>query len=586
MHTLKTCLVVLVVLLSAACSPRAPDAAPDAAEAFHALLDKHWATARTEKIYFRTDPDGWRMDGPLSEHTAEARERRRQFNEEILAALDEISPDTLSAADKTSYRVFRYERDTERASHAQPEHYFPFTSLFGYHTYFAESPSNTSFLNADDYRDYLVSLADFTRYNREHIEVLREAVAAGYTHYCGSIGDYATTIDTHIVTDATQSGLYVPFTKFPGNVAEDQRAAFVEEGVALIHDVVVPGYRELLGFFNNEYLPACRPEPGITSLDGGDDYYQYLITYFTTTDMSAAEIHELGKAEVERIRAEMRAIIDAVGFDGDFDAFIEFLRTDPRFYASSADELLGRAALISKTAEGELPRFFTRLPRATYKIVGNPGRGAYYMAPTGDGTDSGTYFVEIGDLESEPLYALEALSLHEAVPGHHLQSTLAQELDLPEFRRGLYHSAFGEGWGLYSERLGKEMGFYQDPYSDFGRLSYEAWRASRLVVDTGLHAFGWSRQQAVDFMLENTALSEPDINKEIDRYITWPAQALSYKIGELKILELRARAEAELGTAFDIRRFHDMVVGNGSLPIAVLEDMVTDWIAAEKAAAR
>ena len=583
MDKLHTFLLSALAATLLGCAPN--DDAADASAAFHALLAKHWAAAEAEKIFFRTDPDGWRMDGRLSEHTAEARARRADFNDEVLAELSAISPNELDAADRTSYRIFKYERETERESYRQPEHYFPFTSLFGYHTYFAESPASTSVLSASDYDDYLVSLADFTRYNREHIAALREAVGAGYTHYCGSIADYAQTIDAHIVTTPENSGLYVPFTRFPGNIGDDARAAYTERGVKLINDVIVPGYRELLAFFNDEYLPACRAEPGITSLSGGDEYYQYLITYFTTTDMTAAAIHELGLSEVERIRAEMQAIIERVGFDGDFDAFVEFLREDPRFYAKTADELLGRAALISKTAEGELPRFFTRLPRATYKIVGNPTRGAYYMAPSGDGTDSGTYFVEIGDLNSEPLYALEALSLHEAVPGHHLQATLAQELDLPVFRRDLYHSAFGEGWGLYSERLGKEMGFYQDPYSDFGRLSYEAWRACRLVVDTGLHAFGWSRQQAVDFMLENTALSEADIRKEVDRYITWPAQALSYKIGELKIRELRAKAESELGAAFDIRRFHDMVVGNGSLPIAVLEDMVADWIAAETAAA-
>lgn len=581
MHNMRILLLSIVAAALVACAPE--DNTEQASAAFHALLDRHWAAANEEKIFFRTDPDGWRMHGRLSEHTAEARARRARFNDEVLAQLAGISVDDLDAADKISYRIFKYERETERESYRQPEHFFPFTSLFGYHTYFAEAPASMTFLGTGDYDDYLVSLADFTRYNREHIAVLREAVAAGYTHYCGSIADYAKTIEEHIVAAAEQSGLYVPFTRFPGNIGEDARAAYTSKGVELIDDVVVPGYRELLAFFNEEYLPACRAEPGITSLPGGDDYYQYLVTYFTTTDMTAAQIHRLGLSEISRVRAEMQAIIDGVGFEGDFDAFVGFLREDPRFYAKTADELLGRAALISKTAEGELPRFFTRLPRATYKIVGNPTRGAYYMAPSGDGTDSGTYFVEIGDLDSEPLYSLEALSLHEAVPGHHLQSTLAQELDVPAFRRDLYHSAFGEGWGLYSERLGKEMGFYQDPYSDFGRLSYEAWRACRLVVDTGLHAFGWSRQQAVDFMLENTALSEADINKEVDRYITWPAQALSYKIGELKIRELRARAESELGPAFDIRRFHDRVVGNGSLPIAVLEDMVADWVAAERA---
>ena len=579
------CRILAAIVASSsltACSPSEIESAPNTGSAFHALLDEHWAQAKTEKIFFRTDPDAWRMDGRLSEHTAEARARRQQFNDEVMAKLAEISTDELDAKDRLSYRIFKYERETERESYRQLDHFFPITSLFGYHTYFAESPANTTFLSVRDYEGYLVSLADFTRYNREHIQMLREAVEGGYTHYCGSIAEYGKTIEAHIVDEPEQSGLYAPFTNFPTTVNENQRARFIDEGVELINVVVVPGYRELLDFFNDEYLPACRTEVGVASLPSGDDYYQYLITYFTTTDMTAAEIHELGVSEVGRIRSEMEAIIETVDFDGDFKEFVDFLRTDPRFYAKTDQELLGRAALISKTAEGELPRFFTLLPRATYKIVGDPNRGAFYVAPSGDGTDSGTYFVKIGDLESEPLYALEALSLHEGVPGHHLQSALAQELDLPEFRRDLYHSAYGEGWALYSERLGKEMGFYQDPYSDFGRLTYEAWRACRLVVDTGLHKFGWSRQQAVDFMLDNTALSVADINKEIDRYITWPAQALSYKIGELKLRELRARAEAELGASFDIRRFHDMVVGNGSLPIAVLEDMVVEWIAAEK----
>ena len=569
------------VFVLAACSPTATDDGAAAETAFHALLDEHWAAASAEKVFFRTDPDAWRMDGELSEHTPEARARRQQFNEVVLSKLADINVDDLGADDQLSYRIFKYERETERESYAQRDHLFPITSMFGYHTYFAEAPSNMSFLSSSDYDDYLVSLADFTRYNREYIELLRDAIQAGYTHYCESISGYASTIEEHIVGDATQSLLFVPFTRFPGNVSDDQRAEYSSKGVELIDAVIVPGYEELLDVFVNEYLPACRTDVAISSLPDGDDYYRYLIRYFTTTEMTAAEIHELGVSELSRIHAEMLEIIDAVDFEGDLKAFIDYLREDPKFYARSDEELLGRAALISKTAEGELPRFFTLLPRATYKIAGNENRGAYYMPPSGDGTDSGTYFVTTGDLTSVPLYTLEALSLHEGVPGHHLQSTLAQELDLPEFRRGLYHSAFGEGWGLYSERLGKEMGFYTDPYNDFGRLTYEAWRACRLIVDTGMHAFGWSRQQAVDFMLANTAASANDINSEIDRYITWPAQALSYKIGELKIRELRARAEAELGSSFDIRRFHDMVVGNGSLPIAVLEETVTNWISAE-----
>ena len=582
---MRKCTIFAAILLAftlTACSQTETGNGSDANTAFHDLLDEHWAAAKSEKVFFRMDPDAWRPDGELPEHTPEARARRQQFNETVLSKLAGINIDDLDADDQLSYRIFKYERETERDSHKQRDHLFPIASMFGYHMYFAEAPSNMSFLSSSDYDEYLLSLADFTRYNRDYIDVLREAIEAGYTHYCESISDYATTIEEHVVADAGQSRLYVPFTRFPGNVSDDLRAEYTSKGVELITAVIVPGYEELLDFFVNEYLPACRTEVAITSLPGGDDYYQYLIRYFTTTDMTAAQIHELGVSELSRIRAEMQNIITAVGFEGDFKSFVDFLREDPRFYAKTDEELLGRAALISKTAEGELPRFFTLLPRATYKIVGNPGRGAFYMPPSGDGTDSGTYFVKTGDLTSVPLYSLEALSLHEGVPGHHLQSTLAQELDVPEFRRNLYHSAFGEGWGLYSERLGKEMGFYTDPYNDFGRLTYEAWRACRLIVDTGMHAFGWSRQQAVDFMLANTAASATQISQEIDRYITWPAQALSYKIGELKIRELRARAEADLGSSFDIRRFHDIVVGNGSLPIAVLEETVAEWIAAEK----
>jgi uncharacterized protein (DUF885 family) len=507
---------------------------------FHAILDEHWENAESEQVFFRTDPDAWRMNGKLAEFTAEARERRREFNEAILARLEGIDIDDLDENDQISYRVFLYERLTERDSYSQKDHLFPFSSLTGYHTYFAEAPAAMSFLSADDYEKYLVSLADFPRYNREHIALLREAVSVGYTHYCESIEGYEETISEHIVDDVMESGLYVPFAKFPSKISDEQQADFTARGVELIETDVIPGYQELLDFYLSEYVPACRQAVGITSLDGGRDYYEYVIRYYTTTDMSPDDIHQLGLAEVERIRGEMDEIIRQVGFEGDFRAFLDYLRSEPRFYAKSESELLGRAAFISKTAEGLLPAYFGLLPR--------------------------------------PLYTLDALSLHEAVPGHHLQTALAMELEVPEFRRQLYHSAYGEGWGLYSEFLGKEMGLYQDPYSDFGRLTYEAWRACRLVVDTGMHAFGWSRQEAIDYMLANTALSERGVTGEIDRYITWPAQALSYKIGELKIKELRNKAEQALGEDFDIRDFHDTIVGNGSLPIAVLEDIVNAWI--------
>ncbi len=564
---------VLLSILVAGCG-----SSDTPATAFQGVLDDHWDNALAEQVFFRSDPDAWRMNGKLAAFTVEARARRKAFNEDVLTRLEDIDIDSLDPKDQVSYRVFQYERLTERDSYYQKDHLFPFTSMFGYHTYFAEAPAAMSFLSPVDYENYLVSLDDFPRYNNEHIELLKESISLGYTHYCASMAGYEKTISKNIVDDVKASGLYVPFLKFPATMNDEQQADFTARGAALIQSNVMPGYRALLQFFVSEYMPACRQTVGITSLDGGLDYYEFLIRYFTTTDLSPEEIHKLGLSEVKRIRAEMQEIIDELQFDDDFDAFLQHLRTDPKFYAKSAPELLGQAALITMTAEGELPKFFSLLPRGTYSIKANPTRGTFYMPASGDGTTSGTYFLGTEQLKSQPFYTLESLSLHEAVPGHHLQSSLAMELGLPEFRRQLYHSGYGEGWGLYAEFLGKEMGFYQDPYSDFGRLTYEVWRAGRLVVDTGMHAFGWSRQEAIDYMLGISALSELEVSREIDRYITWPAQALAYKIGELKIKELRKKAQQALGEDFDIRGFHDTVVGNGSLPIAVLEDIVTEWI--------
>ncbi len=563
----------LIALTLAACG-----SAETPAQAFHSILDDHWKNVLAEQVFFRSDPDGWRMNGKLAEFTGEARTRRKSFNAEILQRLEGVDIDSLGPKDKVSYRVFHYERLTERDSYTQKDHLFPLNALFGYHTYYAEAPAAMSFLSADDYEKYLISLDDFPRFNNENIALLKRAISLGYTHYCGSMVGYEETIRKHIVDDVTDSGLYVPYRQFPSTMSGEQQADFTARGIELIEGKVIPGYRALLDFFLNEYMPACRQTVGITSLDGGLDYYEYLIGYFTTTDMSPDEIHNLGLAEVKRIRAEMQEIIDGLQFEGDFKAFLEYLRTEPSFYATNVTELLGRAALITTTAEGALPKFFSVLPRGTYSIKANPSRGTFYMPSSGDGTTSGTYFLGTGQLDSQPFYTLEALSLHEAVPGHHLQSSLGKELGLPEFRRTLSHSAYGEGWGLYSEFLGKEMGFYTDPYSDFGRLTYEIWRAGRLVVDTGMHAFGWSRREAIDYMLSISAQSEYRVSREIDRYITWPAQALSYKIGELRIKALRKQAEQALGDKFDIREFHDTVVGNGSLPIAVLEDLVLEWI--------
>jgi len=356
------------------------------------------------------------------------------------------------------------------------------------------------------------------------------------------------------------------------------KANYQTKAAQLITEKVIPEYQKFYDFFTQKYMTNCRQNVGISPLKNGSDYYQYLIEFYTTTSMSADDIHTLGLNEVARIRQEMNVIIKDLKFKGDFKAFIKFLRTDPQFYTDKPRDLIEKASYITRKMAAQLPKWFTVLPRSTFDIKPAPNGGAYYVASDGSGTTSGTYFIDTQDLKSQPLYTLEALTFHEAEPGHHMQSAIAQEVDMPEFRKTLYHAAFGEGWGLYSERLGKEIGFYQDPYSDFGRLTYEAWRACRLVVDTGMHAKGWSRKQAIDYLAENTALSMADVTMQIDRYISWPAQALSYKIGEIKIRELRAMAEEKLGEKFNIRTFHDQMLKNGSLPMALLEELTVDWV--------
>lgn len=583
MVTLMSRLVFMIFITLAMLTPQrlvADEILNDDSAKFQKILGDHWARANKEQIFFRTDPDAFRPNGNLPDLSTKGRNRREKFNEKILTRLGKIDPENLSGQEKISYKLFVYERRTEAASYKTPDHLFPITSLFGYHSYFANAPYNMAFDSKADYERYIISLEDFPRYNNDNLNLLREAITRNYTHYCESIAGYEATISALIVDDPTKSSLYSPFLQFPGGITSDEQTALASKAAEIIKTGVIPGYQSLYDLFTKEYQPACRQDVGITTRDGGADYYQYLIQYFTTTDMGPDEIHQLGLSETKRIRAEMEAIIKAVGFEGSFKEFLTFLRTNPQFFATDAQDLLEKTAFITKKMDGQMPRLFGTLARNTYEIRGVSGRGAYYVASK-DGRTPGTYFISTGALKSQPLYNLEALSLHEAVPGHHHQSALALELDVPEFRKTLYHSAYGEGWGLYSESLGKEVGFYTDPYSDFGRLTYEMWRANRLVVDTGMHALGWSRQQAIDFLLENTALTEAEVMSEIDRYITWPAQALSYKIGELRIKAMRANAEQALGSKFDLRDFHDVIVGHGSLPIAVLEEIVDEWIAGQ-----
>lgn len=553
-----------------------------AEEKFNDILEDHWLAANKEQIFFRKDPDTFRMAGKLPDVSAEGRQRRANFNQKLIERLASVDVSTLSTSDKVSYRLFKFERQAEAKSYTQLDHYYPLNFYASYWSYFAGAPANMSFISLSDYENYLISLADFPRYSKQYVTNLSEAVKQGHTHYCQSIDGFDQTISKHIVDSISDSVFYAPFLNMPSNISVDDKTRLTAQGQRLIGSVIIPEYQKLLAFFQTQYLTSCRKDVGITKLKKGDQYYQYLIEYYTTTDYTADEIHQLGVSEVARIKAEMEALIKQIGFKGSFKDFLKYLREEPSFYAESSQELLEKASYITRKMAAQLPKWFTQLPRSTFDIKASPGGGAYYVAPDGSGATSGTYFLDANNFKSQPLYNLEALSFHEAEPGHHFQSAIAMELDVPEFRKTLYHSAYGEGWGLYSESIGKEMGFYQDPYSDFGRLTYEMWRACRLVVDTGMHAKGWSRQDAVDYLAANSALTIGSVEGQIDRYSTWPAQALSYKVGELKIHELRRYAETQLGSKFDIRLFHDQMLANGSLPLALLEELLYEWVAEQK----
>jgi uncharacterized protein (DUF885 family) len=551
---------------------------------FEQLLVDHWENASGEKMMFRRDPDGWRLGGTLASVTAESQTRRQAFNDDVLQRLAGIDPKQLSRENQVSYKVFLYEREAEQESYQQLDHLYPLTNRTGWHLSFANAPANMTFVSEQDYEGYLESLADYPRYNDEHIALLQEALRQGHTQFCESMTGFELSISSQIVANAKESSFYAPLADLPDSLPEATREDLQSRGKQLIEKAVIPAYRKLLRFYQQDYAPECRTIEGITRLPDGEAYYAYLLRFFTTTDMSAQEIHELGISEVARIKLEMEEIIESTGFEGSFADFLHFLRTDPRFYTDEPEDLLEKTSRIAKRMDGQLPRLFGTLPRLPYDIQEIPASiakkttGAYYSPAPGDGRTPGSYYVNTSMLNSRPLYVIEALSFHEAVPGHHLQMALALETELPDFRRQLYHSAFGEGWALYAEALGQEVGFYDNPYSDFGRLTYEMWRACRLVVDTGLHAFGWTRQQAIDYMASRTALSIHEVTAEVDRYITWPAQATSYKIGELRIRALRQQAENALGEQFDLRSFHDQVLANGSVPIAVLESLIGEWI--------
>lgn len=567
----------------------APAAAADDSARLHDLFAREWENRLKENPLLATAVGRREYDALLPSVRPEDLERGVASDRKFLAELQAIDRSGLSAEDQVSAEMLRRDLEIRIADYELGGWQMPFNADSGFHSGFARLADDMAPATVKDYENYIARLRAWPRYMDEMIAVMRTGLKGGMTVPRATLPGYETTISAHVVDDPTKSVFWAPFAEFPSTVPERDRERLRQEGRRAVQEGAIAGYRAFLDFYRKEYEPEARATLGASELPKGRDFYANEVRRYTTLDLSPEEIHQIGLSEVARIRKEMDEVIRKVGFKGDFAAFLKFLRTDPRFYPKTPEQLLERAAWIAKTMDGKLPSLFGRLPRVPYTVEPVPEHmapkytaGRYVEPPTGS-TKPGIYWVNTYRLETRPFYNLEALTLHEAVPGHHFQVSLARELEgLPPFRRFAYLSAFGEGWGLYSEFLGIEAGFYKDPYSNFGRLTYEMWRACRLVVDTGVHVKGWTRDQALEYLGSNTALSLHEVETEVDRYISWPAQALSYKMGEIKIRELRRRAEQALGERFDVRAFHDVVLGNGSIPLSVLEQNVDRWLAQQK----
>ncbi|HUP20996.1 MAG TPA: DUF885 domain-containing protein [Gemmatimonadota bacterium] len=571
----------------------ASDPALGDAERLHRLIDVDWRRSMAWYPEWATyvgwesaENDAWT---DMSLAAVEARQARAGA---ALPVLDAIDREALSPDDQLNYDLFRLNVEWDVEGGSFPDHLMPLNQMGGVQqdaaSLLAIMPTNT----VADYEAIVARLGRLPGLIDQTVQLMERGLVGGLTPPRITLRDVPDQVVAQIVDDPSESPMLQAFGDFPEAVPEAERVRLRAAASAAYEEGIVPALHRLHRFLVGEYLPAARDEIGLAALPEGEAWYAFRARRSTTTDMSPAEIHATGLSEVERIRGEMERVIDETGFEGTFGEFLEHLRTDPRFFHQDAEALLAGYRDIAKRADPELPRLFGTLPRLPYGVKAIPAYAeksqttAYYQPGSPEVGRPGWYFANTYALETRPIWEMEALTLHEAVPGHHLQIAIAQELpEVPEFRRHGGYTAFVEGWGLYAESLGEEMGFYEDPYSKFGQLTYEMWRAVRLVVDTGMHSMEWDRQRAIDFFAANSSKSIHDITVEIDRYIVWPGQALAYKVGELKIKELRALATAELGEAFDVRGFHDVVLGAGAVPLSVLEARVRAWIEQEKGAA-
>lgn len=593
--------LVLVPMLLLSCAPpesREPAESNEAATAdtitaeLHALFEDEWRSRLARDPLFASYQGVTDYNGLLPDVSPAAQERYLEEDRSFLERLAGIDREALSAADGTNHELFEFIVGNRVILAEYRPWRIPILSDDGFHMSVQRMYESAPLDTVEDYEQYLARLQATGDYFDQNIANMRQGIADGFTQPRAILEGILPSISGSIVEDPEESVFFTPFRGLPGHFDEATAERLREAGRQAIGGTVVPAYQRFLSFFTEEYIPGARETLGASALEDGRAYYEELTRFFTTReDATPDAIHELGLREVARIRAEMEDIITQLEFDGSFADFIEYLRTDPQFYVEEPEQLLKEASWIAKKIDGQMPAFFRTLPRMPYgvepvpdEIAPNYTTGRYWGAPAG-GRRGGYYMVNTYALDIRPLYTLAALTAHEGVPGHHHQGSIRNEIeDLPDFRRAFYPHAFGEGWGLYAEKLGIEMNIYETPYDHFGRLSYEMWRAVRLVVDTGIHYQGWSREQAQDYLAENSALSLHNVRTEIDRYIAWPGQALAYKIGELTILELRGRAESELGENFDIRDFHDAVLLTGGLTMDMLEREIERYI--ENAGAR
>jgi uncharacterized protein (DUF885 family) len=560
----------------------------DEAQKLHALFDAEWDHTMETSPTWASQLGDRRWNDRWPDLSLAAFDREQAHNREVLGKLTSIQRDALPPADRLNYDMFRLNHEQAVEEFHFGRHLIPLDQRNGIQTE-DETGDALRFETVKDYEDWIARLRSFGAYMDQTIALMREGMRRGLVQPKVTMQRLPAQIEKQLVTAPEQSPFFKPFAQFPTAISASDRTRLIDAAKSAIADSVLPAFQRFQKFFTAEYLPACLDGVGAWQWPEGEATYAFLARRFTTTTLAPKEIHEIGLHEVARIRGEMEKVKTQAGFTGTLPEFFQMLRTDRRFYCADEKQLFTEYAATAKRIDPLLVKLFRTLPRLPYGVEPIPAKtapdttAAYYRPPAADGSRAGTYFVNTYKPEVRPRWEMMALSLHESVPGHHLQIALAQEQgELPRFRQHAEYTGYVEGWALYAESLGDELGLYDDPYSKFGQLTYEMWRAVRLVVDTGIHAFHWDRDKAIAYFRENAPKSDQDIINEVDRYISWPGQALAYKIGELKIKELRARATKELGEKFDVKEFHDVVLLGGAMPLSLLDQRVDEWLRSKK----